>query len=168
MPHILHRLLIAASKEKIYQAITKQEDLAAWWTPDTIAIPEKGSIARFNFGAHYCKEMHITGLQTAQRVQWLCITGAEEWINTSISFELSPVNQDTLLSLHPELAGQAAQQNAAVMTLLQFRHRNWQAETPMFAECNYTWGRFLWSLKLYCETGKGLPWPGQHTIHNKG
>jgi hypothetical protein len=47
-------------------------------------------------------------------------------------------------------------------TLLAFHHDGWKEYTPMFGECSYTWGRFLRGLKLYCETGKGLPWPEQH------
>jgi hypothetical protein len=49
-------------------------------------------------------------------------------------------------------------------TLLIFHHDDWKAYTPMFAECSYTWGQFLRSLKLLCETGKGRPWPKQHLI----
>ena len=37
-----------------------------------------------------------------------------------------------------------------------------QEYTNMYAECNYTWGQFLRSLKLLCETGKGRPYPYQH------
>lgn len=162
MPHIRHTLLIAATAEKVYQAITRQEGLAAWWTPGLIALPEKDSIARFNFGPDYYKEMKITGLQHAQLVTWLCTAGATEWIGTHIRFELAKVDAATLQNLYPEMTGQAEQQAANTLTLLQFNHDNWKEYSPMFAECNYTWSRFLWSLKLYCETGKGLPWPQQH------
>ncbi len=165
MPHIRHTLLIAAPAEKVYQVITSQEGLAAWWTPEVIASPEKDSIARFNFGPDYYKEMKITGLQPTQLVAWLCIAGAAEWIGTDIRFELTAVNKTTLQNLYPEMSGQAEQQPANTLTLLHFHHDNWKEYTPMFAECNYTWGRFLWSLKLYCETGKGLPWPQQHQVY---
>ena len=162
MPHIRHALLITATTEEVYQAITSQEGLAAWWTPEVIAGPEKDSIARFNFGPAYYKEMNITSLQPAQQVTWLCTAGAAEWIGTSIGFELTTVNAAVLQSSYPEMAGQAEQQITNALTLLHFYHDNWKDYTPMFAECNYTWGRFLWSLKLYCETGNGLPWPHQH------
>lgn len=163
MPHIRHELVIGASAKKIYDAITSQEGLSAWWTANTMAVPEIDSIARFGFGEEYFKKMKILELQSSRRVRWQCIAGAEEWIGTAISFELESGEKETLLNFHPELKDQIQQQqNSDEQTLVIFRHDDWKEYTKMFAECNYTWGRFLRSLKLFCETGKGLPWPNQH------
>lgn len=52
---IYQRLLIKVPVEKVYEALTTQEGLTGWWTPDTIAKPEKGSILRFGFGPDYFK-----------------------------------------------------------------------------------------------------------------
>lgn len=46
---------------------------------------------------------------------------------------------------------------AEQVTWLVFHHDDWKDYTPMFAECSYTWGQFLRSLNLFCETGKGRP-----------
>ena len=165
MPHIRHELLIGAPAEKIYSAITSKEGLSAWWTPDVEAKPEPDSVARFPFGPQYFKEMKITELKSATQVKWLCVAGADEWIGTTISFILEPGNQKALLNTHPEITDQLQQQsNGDETTLLIFHHDNWKEYTPMYAECNYTWGQFLRSLKLFCETGKGRPWPNQHRI----
>jgi uncharacterized protein YndB with AHSA1/START domain len=162
MPHIHHELLIGASVERVYNAITSNEGLSGWWTPGTKAEAVIGSIARFEFGPHYFKEMKVMELKPPGRVEWTCAAGAAEWIGTAISFELKSLDKERLLDLHPELEGQAQQQDGNAWTLLMFRHDNWSAYTPMFAECNYTWARFLWSLKSFCETGKGSSWPDQH------
>ena len=162
MPNIRHTLLIGAPAEKIYNAITTQEWLSAWWTSDTNAKPERDSIARFAFGPSYFKEMKIRELKTSRRVEWICMTGAEEWIGTTISFELQAGDKETLLNSHPEMSDQIHQQKEGnEETLLIFHHDDWKEYTPMFAECNYTWGQFLRSLKLLCETGRGT-WPNQH------
>jgi uncharacterized protein YndB with AHSA1/START domain len=162
MPHIRHEILIGASAEKVYAALTRQEDLSAWWTPGTNAKPELHSVARFAFGPEYFKEMKIIELVPSSLVKWICITGAEEWVGTTISFRLEPGDKESLLKSHPELSDQIQQQRNSEGTLLIFHHDDWKDYTPMFAECNYTWGRFLRSLKLFCETGKGRPWPNQH------
>jgi len=162
MPNIHQELLIGADAKKVYSAITTQEGLSAWWTPDATAIPERDSIARFPFGPEYFKEMKITELNPFHLVRWTCIKGADEWIGTHLSFELQPGDKPSLLKLHPELGDQIRQQRNNDGTLLIFHHNNWKGYTRMFAECSYTWGRFLGSLKLFCETGKGRPWPGQH------
>jgi hypothetical protein len=119
-------------------------------------------VARFAFGPAYFKEMKIKELKPSKEVKWTCITGADEWVGTTISFELQPGNKGTLLSSHPELADQIQQQKHDNGTLLILHHDDWKEYTPMLAECNYTWGQFLRSLKLLCETGKGRPWPHQH------
>ena len=163
MPNIHHELLVGAPPEKVYSAITTREGLSGWWTPGTIAKPQLDSVARFPFGPEYFKEMKIMELKASERVKWTCIAGADEWKGTTISFELQPGDKRTLLNSHPEVKDQIQQQrNFDSGALLIFRHDDWKGYTPMFAECNYTWGQFLRSLKLLCETGQGLPWPNQH------
>jgi uncharacterized protein YndB with AHSA1/START domain len=164
MPNIRHNLLIGASDEKIFNAITSEEGLSAWWTPKTTAKAEVNSIARFPFGNDYYKEMKITELISAEFVKWECIKGDAEWVGTSISFTLTAGNKKKLLNTNPEISGQIQQQSNEDGTMLIFHHDGWEDYTPMFAECNYTWGQFLRSLKLLCETGKGRPWPNQHHL----
>lgn len=164
MPNIRHTLLIGATAEKIYNAITNQEGLSAWWTPNSIAKAELNSIAHFPFGNDYYKEMKITELNTFEFIKWNCIKGDTEWVGTTISFTLKASTKKKLLNTNPEILGQVEQQNSEDTTMLIFQHDDWKDYTPMFAECNYTWGQFLRSLKLLCETGKGRPWPDQHRI----
>lgn len=135
---ICHRLLIKAPVEKVYAALTTQEGLAGWWTPETQAQPTTGSIARFAFGTDYFKEMKIETLQPYSKVAWLCIRAFPEWIGTRLSFALEPHTKGC--------------------TLL-FRHEGWQAYSDEFASCSFDWALFLRSLRLLCETGKGLPYP---------
>lgn len=162
MPNICHEILVAATAETIYNAITTQEGLSAWWTPETNARADVNTIARFGFGPKYFKEMKVIELKSPLRVKWVCVTGADEWVGTSVSFELHEGDKQTLLTSHAEMADQIAQQIADRGTVIVFRHDNWKEYTPMFAECNYTWAQFLRSLKLFCETGMGRPWPSQH------
>jgi len=165
MPNVLHELLIGAPAEKIYSVITTEEGLSAWWTPGSTAKTEVGSVAHIPFGTEYFKEMKIIELKPSELVKWNCIAGVDEWIGTSLSFKLESVDNRTLLNSHPEIGGQLQQQRDFDKgTVLIFHHDDWKAYTPMFAECSYTWGQFLRSLKLLCETGKGRPWPNQHYI----
>jgi uncharacterized protein YndB with AHSA1/START domain len=162
MPNIRHELIIGAPVEKVYNAITSQQGLSAWWTPDTTAKQEVASVSRFPFGPTYFKEMKIIVLDPFKRVEWECIAGAQEWIGTTLSFGLEAGDQSAVLNKHPEILGQLQQSSSDLVTCMVFQHDGWKEYTPMFAECNYTWGQFLRSLKLLCETGKGTPWPNQH------
>ena len=164
MPGIHQAILIGSPVEKVYNAVTTQEGLAAWWTPRATTTATLNSIARFPFGDNYFKEMKITELKPSSLVKWECISGADEWVGTSISFQLHQGNNETLLNSYPEIQGQVEQQANEGGTLLLFKHDNWKDYTLMFAECSYTWGQFLRGLKLFCETGKGMPWPEQHRV----
>jgi uncharacterized protein YndB with AHSA1/START domain len=165
MPNIRHELLIAAPAEKIYNALTSKEGLSAWWTPGVDSKPEVNSVARFPFGPNYFVEMKITELKTSRLVKWTCIKGVGEWVGTHLSFELIEGDKQMLTKLRPELQDQIDhQKNFDKGALLIFHQDDWKEYTSMYAECNYTWGQFLKSLKLFCETGKGRPWPNQHSI----
>ncbi len=135
MPEIRHNLIIKTNPEKVYEAITTQEGLANWWAKQTIAKPEVGFVNIFTFGT-FRNEMKITILNPNKKVEWKCINSIDEWIDTNILFELE------------EKEGH---------TLLRFTHSGWRAVTDTFAGCNYDWGRFMTSLKLFCETGTGTP-----------
>jgi uncharacterized protein YndB with AHSA1/START domain len=165
MPDIHQQLVIGAPREQVFSALTTQEGLAGWWTPKVTAKPERNSIARFGFGPDYVKQMRIVELDPPTRLAWRCIAGADEWVGTALTFELTGGTPEALLQSHPEAAGQLQQlENAGEATLLSFAHDDWKAYTPMFAECSYTWGRFLRGLKLLCETGTGLPTPHEHSV----
>lgn len=135
MAEIRHNVVIKATAEKIYEAITTQEGLANWWAKQTSAKPEVGFVNAFTFGA-FRNEMKVTNLSLNKKVEWHCINSIEEWIDTNISFHLE------------EKDGR---------TILRFAHSGWRAVTDTFAGCNYDWGRFMISLKSFCETGTGTP-----------
>ena len=121
---------------KVYKAITEQEGLASWWTTDTKAVPEVGSIAEFRFTKDYYKGMKVTNLENDNKVEWECIHGHEEWIGTKVIFELEKLDNSVDI---------------------KFYHNSWKEVTNMYGICNYHWGLYLKSLKTYIETGTGNP-----------
>lgn len=137
-PAIYHRLLIEKSPDIVYAALSTQEGLSGWWTPQTIAQPQVGSVSRFSFGPDYFKELEVIDLVPGKRVQWLCLKGFEDWVGTVMTFELEA---------HPK------------GTIVLFRHEGWKARSDEFASCSFDWALFLRSLKHLCETGKGFPYP---------
>ncbi|HKO82269.1 MAG TPA: SRPBCC domain-containing protein [Chitinophagaceae bacterium] len=141
MKSIYHRLVVEAPPEKVYEALTTQQGLSGWWTPETKAKPEVGSIARFEFGQGYFKEMKIEELKPFSSVRWVCLKGYEDWIGTTIHFELQPHDKGTALSFH---------------------HDGWKEYTQGYAACSYDWAIFLRSLKFLCETGKGFAYPDHY------
>ncbi|GEP98089.1 activator of HSP90 ATPase [Chitinophaga cymbidii] len=143
MKSIYHRLLIEAPAQKVYDAITTQQGLAGWWTPATTAKPEVDSINRFEFEDGYYKEMKVEELHPASRVEWICIQGFEDWIGTTITFELQPHKKGTVLLFH---------------------HDGFKEYDEGYASCSYDWATFLRSLRALVVTGKGHPFPNHHDL----
>lgn len=135
MAEIKHKLVIKTTPEKVYEAITTQQGLAGWWAKQTTAKPEVGFVNTFTFG-EFRNEMEVSLLNANKRVEWQCINSIEEWIDTTITFDLEEKDGHTIL---------------------RFTHAGWKAVTDTFADCNYDWGRFMASLKSLCETGTGTP-----------
>lgn len=136
MPAIKHYLIVRSSPEKIYDALTTKEGVANWWTVQTEIGSKVGDVNIFDFGERYHNKMEIVNLQPNKRVEWQCLEGDKEWIGTTLTFEVEKEDDHSIL---------------------RFTHKDWREETDFFASCNYHWGYYMRSLKLYCETGEGTP-----------
>ena len=137
MAAIKHLLLIKSPAEKIYSAITTKKGITNWWTEQTEIGNNVGETNIFDFGERYHNEMKIINLVPDKLVEWECIAGDQEWIRTKFIFEIEETDDDS--------------------SVLKFAHAGWRKETDFFASCNYQWGYYMTSLKLYCETGIGTP-----------
>jgi uncharacterized protein YndB with AHSA1/START domain len=138
MAEILHKMEIKAPKARVYEALSTQDGLSNWWTRTTKAEPKVGSMAEFTFHGKFVQTMKVTELSPNARVAWKCVSGADEWNGTEITFDLSEEKGETVV---------------------RFGHRGWRESTDFLAHCSYRWAYFLRSLKLYLQEGKGHPHP---------
>jgi len=136
MHELKHLVVINAPADAVYRAIAEQAGLAGWWTTDTVAEPAVDSIAEVRFGDRYLNRMRIARLDPDSHVEWVCLDGDREWIDTTFTFDL-------------EARGD--------QTIVRFEHGNWRHKKDFFANCNTHWGAYMRSLKSYCETGTGDP-----------
>lgn len=133
---IKHLYHINATQDEVFNALTTIHGLTNWWTEDTSGIPDLDGIIEFRFGKKYFNMMKVETLVENKVVQWLCVDGAPDWINTVISFELDE-NENK--------------------TRLRFTHNNWRENGDFYAHCSYSWARYLESLRQWLENGKGQP-----------
>ena len=137
MADILHQVTINAPPESVYEAITTQVGLTAWWTRDTQALAKVGSVACFAFNKRAVLfRMKIAQLAPHIRVRWQCLGDNSEWKGTSLTFDLTPTSDGTVV---------------------RFAHRGWKSTQGILAMCSYDWANYLRSLKAYVETGQGMP-----------
>ena len=141
MVDILHRVGIVAPREKVYTALTTVEGLSGWWTSETT----EAGLLEFRFGELGGFDMKIVDLQLNERVQWEVVGGPEEWIGTTITFDL---RQD------------------GEWTILLFAHAGWREPVEFMSHCSTKWAIFLMSLKALVETGTGAPHPDDVQVSN--
>ncbi len=150
MVDIIHRIGIRASAEKVYEALSTIQGLAHWWTEKVEGNEQIGGEISFTFQEKNGEikgkmVMEVLTLQPSGEVRWRCKEGPEEWIGTEITFQLSQVDNQTILL---------------------FGHRNWREAVEFTAHCSMKWAIFLLSLREYVETGKGRPSPHDVKIDN--
>lgn len=146
MADILHRVGIkSAAIEDVYQALTTRDGLAGWWTGNTTGEGNQvGNTIEFRFGAGGF-DIRVAALSPPASVRWEIADGPEEWIGTTISFEMKQ-DGDYIIVL--------------------FKHMNWKEPVEFMHHCSTKWAIFLMSLKALIETGKGTPDPMDVKIDN--
>ncbi|MEV6020428.1 SRPBCC domain-containing protein [Streptomyces sp. NPDC051997] len=143
MADILHRVGTTAPRDTVYQALTTVDGLAAWWTSDTEGDGE--DVLRFRFGDVGGFDMKVLELQPDARVRWEVVAGPEEWIGTTVTFDLKQDGE---------------------WTIILFAHEGWREQVEFMNHCTTKWALFLMSLKSLVETGTGAPHPHDVQISN--
>ena len=140
---IKHKVGIKASEQTIYNALTTNEGLAAWWTNDVSGAGEVGSTIAFRFNGGG-PDFKVQSLTENRQVVWSHEESMPDaWNGTEIVFDIEP---------------------SAEQCFVHFQHRNWKSDDGFFAHCNTKWAVFLLSLKDYLETGAGKPFPNDIQI----
>lgn len=127
---------IKAPADKIFDALTTKEGLFEIWTEKLIVKPEAGFINVFDFDDNYATRFKVLVMDRPQRIRWECVESDQEWVGTYLSFDIEQREKTTAVTL---------------------KHSNWRELTEFYRACSYNWGWFLYSLKLYCEKGEGIP-----------
>lgn len=138
MVDILHKVGVKSlSLDAVYQVLTTLDGLSGWWTNDTRGETKVGGVIEFRFGPGGI-DMKVLELHPNKRVMWEVVAGPDEWIGTTVSFDL---------------------RQEADWTIILFKHEGWKQPVEFMHHCTTKWCVFLLSLKSLLETGKGSPAP---------
>ncbi len=140
MPDIRHRVAISAPLTSVYEAVATKDGLSEWWTRDGVrGESREGSRLQFFFGQpEPAAVVEVTRLLPDGQVSWSCVEGADEWVGTTLTFDLTRKDGETVVL---------------------FTHADWRSPSEFMAHCSTRWAYFLLSLKSVLETGKGTPFP---------
>jgi uncharacterized protein YndB with AHSA1/START domain len=133
MASIKNLFHIDAPRGKVYKAISTIEGLTNWWTTQTSGESKVDGIIQFRFGEGG-PDMKVKELKTDEAVTWECVAGPADWLGNSFTFNLD------------ENDGK---------TRVRFEQAGWKEANDFYAACSFTWGRYMESLRQYCQKGKG-------------
>lgn len=134
---IIHAVTIHSKRQNIYEAITTQKGLSGWWTTDVKAEAVEDSVINFRFHGPFNPDMKITSLQEDEKVKWECVGGAEQWLGSTFTFDLT------------------GKDGSVVLQFTQVYQK--QISDLDYGVYNFNWAYYLQSLKELCETGNGKP-----------
>jgi uncharacterized protein YndB with AHSA1/START domain len=137
MPNILHRLTIDAPSDRVAELAATREGIERWWTGHAVAGEAEigGRLAvRFSDSGGPAAVFEVLD-RTPERIVWRCAEGPRDWIDTRITFALSPRGDGG--------------------TTLLFSHEGWVQENEFMHGCSTNWAAYLMSLKSGAE-GQGF------------
>jgi uncharacterized protein YndB with AHSA1/START domain len=145
---IRHRVGIHAPIEHVYDALATREGTAQWWTRDVRGSATIGGELAFRFGRpEPSATMEVVQLAPCTRVVWRCVQGHDEWVGTTVTFELTSDPDET--------------------TVL-FTHDGWREPVEFMHHCSTAWAYYLFSLRAALEGGTPTPWPDRVKVSNWG
>ncbi len=131
---IKHLFHIDASKQKVFEAISTIEGLSNWWTIQTKGSTALNETIQFDFGDIVGPAMKVIKLEPSKEIIWKCIGSSPGWLDHIFTFSLDEKEDKTRV---------------------RFTHDGWKELDDFYAICNFSWGRYMESLRQYCQTGKG-------------
>ena len=131
MPTIEHTLRIHAPLDAVLAAVSTDDGIRSWLSPDLEGSIADGQTAPGRFSDRETFGWKTDADQPEHTVRWTCVSGPGAAAGSSVTFELSADGDDTRVDL---------------------AHAGWPEEGhPAFATCNTLWGMLLGRLKGYAE-----------------
>ena len=133
---IFHDLVIHATTEKVFEAVSKPEQLVNWWPKSCSGTPVLGAEYNFYFGPEYDWYGKVSQLEPGRFFQIKMSKSDPDWDPTSFAFDIWEANGNTLL---------------------RFSHTGWPKCNEHFRTASFCWAILLKGLKDYVEKGEILP-----------
>ena len=139
MAAIVKELSIEAAPQRVWGALTQQDEIVQWWANEARVKPEVGSLGEFRFRSPAgVLQFEVAELDEGSKVHWISRQGPStgHWAGTSVTWRLTPVQNGTQVV---------------------FNHDGFAQADERYEITRAWWEHFLVSLKSYLETGKGTP-----------
>jgi len=137
MPAILQDFPIAASPNRVFDAVSTPAGLDAWWTLHSKGHPTLGATYELDFGPGYLWKAEVTRADPSTAFELRLTSADAEWTGTTVGFELAPAGDGTQV---------------------RFYHRGWPAPSEHYRISNHCWAMYLRILRRHLEHGESVPY----------
>jgi uncharacterized protein YndB with AHSA1/START domain len=137
---ICHLFHINKSTLDVFNALTSQEGLSAWYTKTENGDALGGEQVTFHYGSMQVTvalKMYVPG----ECLEWECVASSLPMVGHTFRFDLD------------ENDGK---------TRVRFAHHGFDVQDDMYANMNFSWAKYLESLRQYCQTGIGEAFGSEH------
>ena len=126
----------AAEPEKLYQALTRQDDLAVWMGVPTLARPEVGSFVEFQINqGKFIMQMEVIRLEADSLVQWR---------------QIRPIWQTGRgVSMPDQIITWTLSTPFESGTLVDFRMGEWLEDGEAYSSNSFKWASLMLRLRVY-------------------
>ena len=134
MESIRHLFHINSTAQNVFEAIVNKDHLKKWYTNDIEGESKLNSRLTFKFG-DIGDSVELTKIIENKFLKWECIDADEvfkEVIGHETTFDLEQVNGKTRI---------------------RFSQSGFSEKNDLYAGINYSWGKYLESLRQYVQTG---------------
>lgn len=143
------RVGITRPIDPVFETLTTMEGLRGFWTSGMVGDPGEGGTLQVCFGKpEPAATMTVAQVKEPALVEWLCVQGPDEWVDTRIVFELR--EQD---------GGE---------TVVRFTHAGWPEGSEFMRHCGTKWAYFLVGMKVWLEGGPSVAHPNDLAISSWG
>jgi uncharacterized protein YndB with AHSA1/START domain len=134
---IVEGIFIEVEASRIWEALTKPEDITGWWSSTAHITPKVGELAEFSFSPPAgTLRFEIGAVDSGRSMCWVTKQGPAYWSGTSVTWQLEPVRNGTYVA---------------------FTHAGLVRSNGEYEKVRENWRYFLASLRSYLEAGKGTP-----------
>jgi uncharacterized protein YndB with AHSA1/START domain len=137
MPDIFHDFPIAASPERVFDAIATPEGLDEWWTSRSSGRPMEGAEYELWFGPEYDWRAKVTRSVPSQSFELTMTRADGDWLGTRVAFDLTPGTD---------------------ATQVRFSHTGWPTQNEHYRISCYCWAMYLRILRRSIEFGERVPY----------
>ncbi len=132
MSTIYHQFVINSDILKVFDAISKPDELIQWWPLKCCGQIGVGCVYNFNFTDQYDWFAKIVALDLPYHIEYKMIKADKDLDSTSFGFNLESKNDKVVVN---------------------FYHKDWQQVNDHFKIASFCWALLLNGLKNYVEGG---------------